>query len=715
MTSIQSKGCLLLVSLLVLTSVSIAPLAVENSSLFLKSSRDYISQDQVFQIYHGGTVESIRIDEFDNLEDILTAMENGEVDLFGQRLDYSNHSDIEGYDNIEALWAPDNTICMLAVNSKNQPLDNTYLRRALAYAIDKNQSIPSELSDYVDVLDFALPLNNQYSLESEEGGAYYYADYSTAITQLEKAGMLDVDEDSMVEGNDGSEVCLNIWYPSDRNGFDFIASQISSNLLAIGLNNTVVSMPEANITAELFYHNNTYDLAIYNQELPPYGLNWAATTFAKSMRGVPGENVANIDNSIFTTLAATYYDEIEHDNIINLGIQALRNVKSLCPVIPLFAYRWLSIYSNLNFEGWVDDENGGAISVWNPVSITPNAPSNNELVVGVLPEYFDEFYTSLNMFKSNIPIDYNWASGHWFNPYRLVYDSPIETAPSGAAVPREATSWEILYLGQIPDITFTQQRVRFYCDSNANWTDGEQFDAQDYRFTFEYYAENNLTTSYGIIGSVKITGDYRAGITLNSKYLFNYREIGALPIIPEHIWFGKNARTWEPTVQEAIGSGPFVVESYVAGSSLVLIRNEIYYPVVDTEPPVFQNIEINPTNPIPAESLVIRIYITDRSIISNVTLVYSHQVGNINFTETRRMSQSAIGYIASIPARVTADKVFFQIHATDIWGNSDIVYEDFYTVEGLTSEVDLLPAVLLVGSIGVIVLLITGFIIKRKS
>ena len=672
------------------------------------------AQDQSFQIFHGGEIESIRVEEYNSLHDILNAMENGDVDLFGQRLGFDNISELIGYQDIEEMWTPDSKICMLAVNSRYHPLNDVYLRRAIAYAIDKNASIPEELRGYVDVLDFALPLNNEFSIEGTEGGSYYNANVSSAVHQLELAGMLDVDDDTMVEGDDGKEVCLNIWYPYDRVGFDTLATEISDNLFAIGLNNTLVPLQESEISNALYYHNTSYDLAIYDQEISAIGLDWIATTFSNTLINAPGENVANINNQIFNNLAYTYQDEIEYDSIINTGLQALRSVQSYCPVIPLFSYNWLSLYTEINFNHWIADTSGGAFSAWNPVKITPVNPTDSELVVGVLPEFFDEFYTSLNPFKSEMAIDYNWAVGSYFNPYRLVYDSAIETAPNGEAVPRESTSWEVLYLGQIPDILISQQRIRFYCDSNAKWTDGEQFDAQDYRFTFDYYRDNNLTSYYQILDSVKITGDYRAGVTLNSRDLFNYRNLGAMPLLPEHIWEGKNATTWEPTIGESIGSGPFEIQSFTAGESLTLVRNDIYYPVIDTEPPVFQNIELDPETPIPAESVVVRVYLSDRSIISNVTLIYTHEVGSINFTDSRHMSQSAIGYIASIPARVTADKVYFDIYASDIWGNSAIVYSDSYSIENLSGQTDMSQVVLLIGGIGLVAIIIIGVVLKRR-
>ena len=50
---------------------------LENQAI-VKSNTN--SQDQSFQIYHGGEIDSIQVNEYDSLQDILNAMENGDVD-----------------------------------------------------------------------------------------------------------------------------------------------------------------------------------------------------------------------------------------------------------------------------------------------------------------------------------------------------------------------------------------------------------------------------------------------------------------------------------------------------------------------------------------------------------------------------------------------------------------------------------------------------------
>ncbi len=351
-------------------------------------------------VYHPGVIDRIRVVEYPSTSSALAAVALGEADLFGERVPEDYYSAVESLSGLKTMWAPDNVLHLLAINAMSYPLDNSHLRRAVAFAIDKQGAVPSPLRGHVDVVDFALPLMSEFSIEATEGGLFYDPDPSSAVDELELAGMLDVDGDGMVEAPNGEPVHLTLWAPSDRTGFVEAAQRISTDLLAVGINNTVVPLPHDTIQYEVARHNKTYDLALYEQEVSPHGLDWTATTFSWSRRNEPGQNIANINDPTLNHLAYKYMTTIEYDGRVAWGIKAMRAVRDLCPVVPLFAERWLSVYNDVRLEGWVDDPFGGAISVWQPVSVRPRPGAPSEMVVAVTPSFFDEFFTSLNpLFK----------------------------------------------------------------------------------------------------------------------------------------------------------------------------------------------------------------------------------------------------------------------------------------------------------------------------
>lgn len=702
-----------IVLLCILSSISYEQLRVPAPAPSLDQGSPELAQIDQFQVFHGGMVETIRIVEYATLVDAFDAIDSGDADIFGHRVNQSDYSTILGYGNIEEQWAYDNQAFLLAMNAKYYPLNNEHLRRAIAFAVNKTDIASNAMNGQVDELDFLLPLFNEYSIEEEEGGQFYDSDTVKGIAELALAGMLDVDEDGVVEGPDGSEVNIPIWYPYDVTGLNETANIISVNMLDIGINNTLFPLNFTNLQYEVANHNQTYGIALYLQELDQYGYEWVATAFHRTLQTTLGYNIANINLEMIDDLAEEYLDAIYISYAEEKGFQAMMTMYEKCPVIPLFSYRWLSVYSVANFGNWPEDSYAGAFSMWSPVMVTA-VGSQTELVVAVLPTYFDNYFKSLNPFYGNNTINSAWLERYFFNPYLLVYDSPLATAPDGHAVPRHATSWEMQFLGVVPDLSNEQSRANFYSDPNANWTDNEFMDAQDYRFTFEFYANNSLTVYAGGIDNVKVTGRYLAGVEYSSRDMYLFRKLGALPILPEHIWSGKNPTGWDPLPSETIGSGPYMFESYTAGSELVLEANPEYYPEIDTEPPTLRSITVVPKNPIPAESVVIRVFVDDRSRIENVTISYTYQVGRINFSESQVMIQDASGFEATIPARVTANTVLWEVHATDVWGNSARIGNGSYSMdtETLDGTLDLtLPLVVLGGTALAIIALI---IVRRR-
>ncbi len=696
----------------IIFSLSSQPLAGPITAQGLSSNPAQLSQVDEFQIYHSGSIESIRVVEYNTIEDALDAIDNGEADLFGQRINQSDYSLISSYSNIEEQWAYDNQAFLLALNTKYYPLSNQHLRRAIAFAVNKTDISENAMNGLVDKLDFVLPIFNEYSIEEEQGGVFYDSNVSRAVHELALAGMLDVDDDGVVEGPDGSEVNIPIWYPFDIIGLNETADIVSDNLLDAGINNTLIPMNFTDLQNEIANHNLTYGIALYQQELDQYGYLWAAVAFHTSLQSYPGYNIANINSEELSDLAEEYLDAIYLTTAESKGYQAMMTIYESCPVIPLFEYRWLSLYSELNFNNWPNDTYAGAFSVWSPVTVTATG-SSTELVVAVLPSYFDNFFKSLNPFYENTTIDPDWLERYYFNPYLLVYDSPIATAPDGHAVPRHSTSWEMEFLGIVPDLTNDESRANFYADPAANWTDGTVMDAQDYRFTFEYYENNSLTIYANNLDEVKVTGNYLAGVEYSSRDMFLFRKLGALPILPEHIWTGQNAIEWNPSVSQVIGSGPFVFNSFTQGSEIVLDANNQYYPEIDTEPPTLRSLSIVPENPIPAESVVFRIFIDDRSRVENVSIYYIYRVGKINFSDSQLMIEDASGFQATIPARVTANAVIWEIHATDIWGNSAKIANGSYSIStsAMDGTFDITIPLLIGSGIGVVVI---AFVIARR-
>ena len=697
---------MLLMALLVL-STTLAPgassPAVTEHSITSNDLYDIAAVQQ--GVFTGGSVETIRIVEYPSMMAALNALSDGQADLFGHAINRTDYSVLNAYPDLTFQWAYDTKACVLTMNADQYPLGDNHLRRAIAHALDKSEIAESAMNNTVSVADFLLPLSSCYQIETSQGGEYYHSDVPAARYELGLAGMLDVDEDGIVEGPDGSEIVFTIRYPFDIPGMNETAALISGALLSVGLNNTPIPMGFDALQVGLENHWLAYDIALYEMTFPEYDPTWGITTFASSLRTVAGQNVANVADDVIDNAAFACTDNLYLDAVLGIVEDGLHALMDVCPVVPLFFYQWLSVYSDERHTGWLNETNGGAFSIWNAVSIEAREGETNDLVVAVLPTFFDDFFTSLNPFASGRIIDLAWLSKTQFNPYMLLYDSPVADAPNGAAVVRASTSWDTLYAGMASDLIAQQSRSQFWCDSNAAWTDGEPLNAQDFKFSFELYRNYTLVQESNEILYVKVIGDYVAGITLNNTHLFSYRLYGAMPIVPRHVWQDKNVATWEPPVNETVGSGPYMIAAYVPGSSLEMAINTAYYPQLDTQAPELEGLTMYPEVPSPIESVVVRAIVRDRSRIDNVTLHWTYVVGGLNFTDSDLMELTALGYEATIPARVTASKVYYNVTASDIWGNAATVLTGVYYAETTTAQgSEAWPFYVLLGSLGIAVI-----------
>ncbi len=106
------------------------------------------------------TIETIRIVEYNSLVEALDALEAGDADVFGHRINETDYDIVQTYSNIEEQWAFDSTTCLVAINTNIYPLENDHVRRAIAYAIDKLDISENAMNVQVDAVDFALPLFN---------------------------------------------------------------------------------------------------------------------------------------------------------------------------------------------------------------------------------------------------------------------------------------------------------------------------------------------------------------------------------------------------------------------------------------------------------------------------------------------------------------------------------------------------------------------------
>ena len=156
----------------------------------------------------------------------------------------------------------------------------------------------------------------------------------------------------------------------------------------------------------------------------------------------------------------------------------------------------------------------------------------------------------------------------------MVYDKLFSPSP----YVDEPTPWLAESATQLDDQTW-EVVIR----DGIKWHDGEDFTAEDVKFTYEYYRDgpSNRHTHHvnevPKINEISIAEDGKT-ITFECEYAcpsLKTVTFADLPILPEHVWSKvENPRKYTDL---AIGTGPYKLTEYVADQHYVLYANEDYF------------------------------------------------------------------------------------------------------------------------------------------
>lgn len=139
-------------------------------------------------------------------------------------------------------------------------------------------------------------------------------------------------------------------------------------------------------------------------------------------------------------------------------------------------------------------------------------------------------------------------------------------------VPEAAESWEI------SDDALT---ITWHLKSGLKWSDGEDLDAEDVKYTFDYVKEHSdcyFSSSMSIVDSIEIIDPLTVVFHMNTADMSFVARLGwyGTFILPEHVF--NNGQLWadNPASTTPVTSGPYKFESYTQGSNITLVANEDY-------------------------------------------------------------------------------------------------------------------------------------------
>lgn len=145
---------------------------------------------------------------------------------------------------------------------------------------------------------------------------------------------------------------------------------------------------------------------------------------------------------------------------------------------------------------------------------------------------------------------------------------------SKSPVPDAAKSW---------DVSDDALTITFHLKEGMKWHDGEDLDAEDVKYTFDYIKEHDtcyFSSSMSIVDEIEVVDPLTVVFHMNEADVSFVARIGwyATFIVPEHIY--NNGEAWEDNeaaTDKPVGSGPFMFEEHKQGESTTLVANPDYH------------------------------------------------------------------------------------------------------------------------------------------
>lgn len=116
----------------------------------------------------------------------------------------------------------------------------------------------------------------------------------------------------------------------------------------------------------------------------------------------------------------------------------------------------------------------------------------------------------------------------------------------------------------------------FTVREGAKWSDGQPVTVEDVKFSFDVifdttYNAAHMRPYFENIAKAEVTGPRTIKFTTKSKYFGNFSVLASMAILPKHVY--GDAEKGKAINKSITGSGPYMIDTYDKGVSIILKKN----------------------------------------------------------------------------------------------------------------------------------------------
>jgi ABC-type transport system substrate-binding protein len=224
----------------------------------------------------------------------IFALVEGEIDIIGNDIDQISADELRDVENIAIMEELRYGYGITAINCAKYPMNITNFRRAVAFALDKNEIVSMSGAA---LLDCHIPRQNPACIEEEMTYHYYDENMGKGRELLTDAGFIDTDNDAWLEGPslDGpGTIELDPIIVEFHPGYprSLYADTVYQALLNLGIPAELKESLYNEYISRLEYHRE-YDMVFHGRNWITPDLDGYALDYLSEYREEPYYNVEN--------------------------------------------------------------------------------------------------------------------------------------------------------------------------------------------------------------------------------------------------------------------------------------------------------------------------------------------------------------------------------------------------------------------------------------